>query len=262
MATKPKADEAADHDDAAPGDAADDENPKPPKAKATAKDDVASAKVVDDEADDENPKPPKAKAKSKDDVASAPVVAKTGKPAAKAKSPYSKPDDAHGVPHDHADPKLAHQVAHGATKGEIVRVGLFLLALTIVELVVVYLPIPKRAIVIALVGLALAKAYTVAMYYMHLKGETKIMKYMVYVPMAAPAVYAIVLMFEAAFRYPACQDLWNMRRALCEHQKDVAACEAEVDEVVSKNDGGKCSEVAQTRSNSQLPTKTEGEGGE
>ena len=69
------------------------------------------------------------------------------------------------------------------------------------ELGVVYLPIGKKAIVTGLVGLALGKAYTVAMYYMHLKGETKIMKLVVYLPMMFPALYAIVLMFEALWRH-------------------------------------------------------------
>ena len=109
-----------------------------------------------------------------------------------------EPAAAHG--HDHGDPKLAHHAAHGATKGEIFKVFVVLVVLTGLELGVVKLPVGRTPMVIALVGLALAKAYTVAMYYMHLKGETKIMKVMVYVPLAFPAMYAVVLMLEAIAR--------------------------------------------------------------
>ncbi len=48
----------------------------------------------------------------------------------------------------------------------------WLLALTILEIGVIYLPIAKLFIIISLVGFALAKAALVAMYFMHLKFES------------------------------------------------------------------------------------------
>jgi cytochrome c oxidase subunit 4 len=110
----------------------------------------------------------------------------------------SEPEAAHG--HDHKDPSLAHHAAHGATKKEIWTVFVVLIVLTALELGVVYLHVGKWPLISALILLALAKAYTVAMYYMHLKGETKIMKFMVYLPMMFPALYAVVLMCEAIAR--------------------------------------------------------------
>ena len=89
---------------------------------------------------------------------------------------------------------------HVASKKEIFRVFVVLCVLTGIELGMVYMPIAKKLIVAGLIALALSKAYTVAMYYMHLKAETKIMKLMVYVPLVAPPFYAIVLMLEAAYR--------------------------------------------------------------
>jgi cytochrome c oxidase subunit 4 len=89
---------------------------------------------------------------------------------------------------------------HIASRKEIFKVFAVLCVLTGLELGMVYMPIPKKAVITALIGLALAKAYTVAMYYMHLKGETRIMKMVVYLPMIAPPFYAIVLMAEAAWR--------------------------------------------------------------
>ena len=52
-------------------------------------------------------------------------------------------------------------------------IGVFwwLLALTIVEIGVIYLPIARVAIAFLLVGMALTKACLVALYYMHLKFE-------------------------------------------------------------------------------------------
>ena len=52
-------------------------------------------------------------------------------------------------------------------------IGVFwwLLALTIIEIAVIYMPLAKLIIVILLVGLALTKATLVALYFMHLKFE-------------------------------------------------------------------------------------------
>ncbi len=47
----------------------------------------------------------------------------------------------------------------------------WLLALTILEIAVIYTPIARLAIIILLVGFALAKAALVAMYFMHLRFE-------------------------------------------------------------------------------------------
>ena len=52
-------------------------------------------------------------------------------------------------------------------------IGVFwwLLALTIIEIAVIYMPMAKVIIVILLVGLALSKAALVALYFMHLRFE-------------------------------------------------------------------------------------------
>ena len=54
-------------------------------------------------------------------------------------------------------------------------IGVFwwLLALTILEIGVIYAPIAKMVIAILLIGLALTKATLVALYYMHLKFEQR-----------------------------------------------------------------------------------------
>ena len=74
--------------------------------------------------------------------------------------------------------------------------------LTLLEVGVVYVPgISKTMLVIALTGMALTKAALVALFYMHLISETKIMRLGVFLPMAAPPLYAVVLIAEAAWRY-------------------------------------------------------------
>jgi cytochrome c oxidase subunit 4 len=52
-------------------------------------------------------------------------------------------------------------------------IGVFwwLVALTVLEIAVIYMPFARLAIVILLVGLAVSKAALVAMYFMHLKFE-------------------------------------------------------------------------------------------
>lgn len=60
-----------------------------------------------------------------------------------------------------------------ATHKEPNYIGVFwwLLALTILEIAVIYMPFARMAVVILLVGLALSKATLVALYFMHLKFE-------------------------------------------------------------------------------------------
>lgn len=49
----------------------------------------------------------------------------------------------------------------------------WLLALTILEIAVIYVPIAKLAIAVLLVAMAISKAALVALYFMHLKFETR-----------------------------------------------------------------------------------------
>jgi cytochrome c oxidase subunit 4 len=64
-------------------------------------------------------------------------------------------------------------MATGHTQPNYIGVFWWLLALTLVEVGVIFLPIARLLIGILLVGLALSKASLVAMYYMHLKFERR-----------------------------------------------------------------------------------------
>jgi cytochrome c oxidase subunit 4 len=72
-------------------------------------------------------------------------------------------------------------------------IGVFwwLLALTIIEVAVIYLPIARLLIGILLVGLALSKASLVAMYFMHLKFEARTLGLIAITPL----VLCVLLVF-------------------------------------------------------------------
>ena len=72
-------------------------------------------------------------------------------------------------------------------------IGVFwwLLALTVIEIAVIYLPIARLLIGILLVGLALSKASLVAMYFMHLKFEARTLGLIALTPL----VLCVLLIF-------------------------------------------------------------------
>ena len=75
----------------------------------------------------------------------------------------------------------------------------WLLGLTIVEVGIVYLDLPKILIGIMLVGLACAKAALVANYFMHLKFERKTLVAIVITPFLICVFLVIMLMPDLTF---------------------------------------------------------------
>ena len=88
----------------------------------------------------------------------------------------------------------------GHSKKEYFVVCVVLAVLTAMEVGIKYLSIARSAMIVGLIGLALAKAVCVALFYMHLKSETRSLKLVIAVPMAFPFIYALVLIAEAAYR--------------------------------------------------------------
>jgi len=81
------------------------------------------------------------------------------------------------------------------------KIFVWLTVLTILEVGIVYVPgISWGMLVSALCGLAIAKATLVGLFYMHLKDETKYLRWTVAIPMSLPAFYAVVLIAEAVWR--------------------------------------------------------------
>jgi cytochrome c oxidase subunit IV len=70
----------------------------------------------------------------------------------------------------------------------------WLAVLTVVELGVIFLPIAKLAIGVMLVSLASAKAVLVALYFMHLRLETKTLGYIALTPILIGTLLVMVLL--------------------------------------------------------------------
>lgn len=109
-------------------------------------------------------------------------------------------DHAHGGHAAAAHGPSAALAAHPSHVKEYLVIFVILAVLTLLEVVLAQMGIAKHLLAVALVGLAVTKAAIVALYYMHLKSETKVLKLTVAIPLAAPTIYAIVLMTEAAWR--------------------------------------------------------------
>lgn len=89
---------------------------------------------------------------------------------------------------------------HKSHKKEYFFIFILLAVLTAVEIWVAEIPgITKFAKGSSLTFLAVGKAFLVAFYYMHLKEETKWLKFIAAIPIAA-AVYATVLCLEAIYK--------------------------------------------------------------
>jgi len=88
---------------------------------------------------------------------------------------------------------------HGGREAAVIFVAL--VVLTGLELGVSRAPgVGRGPVVAALVGLAVTKASLIALFFMHLRYETRILRLTVFGPLAAPAVYALALMADAAWR--------------------------------------------------------------
>jgi cytochrome c oxidase subunit 4 len=70
----------------------------------------------------------------------------------------------------------------------------YLAILTVLELGVIFLPIGKVAIGVLLVALALGKASLVALYFMHLRFETRTLGAIALTPLVIGALLLLVLM--------------------------------------------------------------------
>lgn len=75
-----------------------------------------------------------------------------------------------------------------------------LFVLTVVEVVISQTGIPKTAMIILLVALALVKAGLVAVYFMHLKYDAKFLSVIAYAPLVVASILIIMLSLEWAFQ--------------------------------------------------------------
>ncbi len=70
----------------------------------------------------------------------------------------------------------------------------YLAVLTVVEIAVIFMPIARLAIGVMLVALACAKAALVALYFMHLRLETRTLGYIALTPVVIGTLLVLVLL--------------------------------------------------------------------
>jgi cytochrome c oxidase subunit 4 len=164
---------------------------EPPVAKSTpptSAEEHEEEEAAEAKASEPPPEPPQAVTKSE---APKPKKKKPVEAKAAREEHHEPAPDAHG----HA------AAGHGVNRREYIVMFFVLATLTALEVGIVKVPgIDKLLVRIGLVALALTKAALVGLYYMHLKHETRTMKLYAMVPFAAPALYAVVLISEAAWR--------------------------------------------------------------
>ncbi len=90
-------------------------------------------------------------------------------------------------------------VAHKSHKKEYFIIFIALTLLTVIELVIPNMKVSYFAKASSLTGLALGKAFLVGYFYMHLKEETKWLKFIALIPISA-FIYAVVVVLESLYR--------------------------------------------------------------
>ena len=85
-------------------------------------------------------------------------------------------------------------MAHGHPNPNYMAIFWWLLALTIGEVGIIFMHLPRAILVILLVGFALAKASLVAMYFMHLKFEKRTLGIIVLTPLTICVLLVFALL--------------------------------------------------------------------
>jgi cytochrome c oxidase subunit 4 len=103
---------------------------------------------------------------------------------------------------DHArTEQLSGNASGAAHRVQYVVVFALLGVLTLVELGLAGTSgIPRTALLVGFVAIALSKAALIALFYMHLRFETGILRLTVLAPLLAPAVFGVILIAEAGTR--------------------------------------------------------------
>jgi cytochrome c oxidase subunit 4 len=99
-------------------------------------------------------------------------------------------------------PSPATPARAASRRGRYLAVFGLLFVLTVLEVAVASpaLGISRVPLVASLVGLAVAKAALVALFFMHLKDETRALRWTVLLPCVFPVLYALILIAEAGWR--------------------------------------------------------------
>jgi len=87
-------------------------------------------------------------------------------------------------------------MAEAAKKTNYVGVWIALAVLTMAEVSVALMGMPRNLTILVLLGLALWKALLVALYYMHLRFEPRMLKIVVAAPLLPAVILVVVVLME------------------------------------------------------------------
>ena len=79
--------------------------------------------------------------------------------------------------------------------------AIWLAILTILEVGIAYIDISRSGQVVLLLAFAATKMMLVAMIYMHLRYETRVLKRILFVPIPAGILFTVALMYDLPFRW-------------------------------------------------------------
>ena len=79
--------------------------------------------------------------------------------------------------------------------------AIWLAILTFLEVGIAYIEISRSGQVVLLLAFAATKMMLVAMIYMHLRYETKVLKWILFVPIPAGILFTVALMYDLPFRW-------------------------------------------------------------
>jgi cytochrome c oxidase subunit 4 len=92
----------------------------------------------------------------------------------------------------------AHELAHDHPHPNYMAIFWWLLGITIAEVAVTFVPMSYAMLVIILLVMAFAKAILVALYFMHLKFDNKILMVIAAVPVVLAGIAIAIISYEYA----------------------------------------------------------------
>ena len=90
----------------------------------------------------------------------------------------------------------AHEMAHDHPHPNYMAIFWWLLGITIAEVAITFVPMAYALLVVILMAMAFAKAILVALYFMHLKFDNKILTIIAAVPVILAAIAICVISYE------------------------------------------------------------------
>ena len=79
--------------------------------------------------------------------------------------------------------------------------AIWLAILTILEVGIAYIDISRSGQIVLLLAFAATKMMLVAMIYMHLRYETRVLKRILFIPIPAGILFTVALMYDLPFRW-------------------------------------------------------------